>query len=60
MKIIKGIDQGREALSRHLLTDDQNRSPEITDSIEKIFGEKLTVEQAVRKIVSEVSESGDK
>ncbi len=59
MKIIKGIDQGREALSRHLLTDDQNRSPEITDSIEKIFGEKLTVEQAVRKIVSEVSESGD-
>ena len=59
MKIIKGIDQGREALSRHLLTDDQNKSPEITDSIEKIFGEKLTVEQAVRKIVSEVSESGD-
>lgn len=59
MKIIKGIDQGREALSRQLLTDDQNRSPEITDSIEKIFGEKLTVEQAVRKIVSEVSESGD-
>ena len=59
MKIIYGVSEGRKALSRHLLSDDQNMAPEIMDSIKRIFGENLTVEEAVRKIVSEVSRLGD-
>ena len=57
MKVVRGMDEGRQALSR---ASDNNSTPqEVLEGIKRVFGEDLTPEQAVSRIVSDVAQRGD-
>lgn len=57
MKVVRGMDEGRKALAR---TSGDNAVPqELLDGIKRIFGEELTPEAAVSRIVSDVAQRGD-
>ena len=59
MKVIYGIKEGLLAVSRELFFSDQASNKNIEDSILKIFGSRLTPDQVVNEILSEVSKTGD-
>ncbi|MBF8267750.1 MAG: histidinol dehydrogenase [Dehalococcoidia bacterium] len=59
MKVVRGVDEGRKALARGSLSGHQAGSPEILEGIRRIFGEDLTPEEAVRRIISAVERRGD-
>ena len=59
MRVVRGLVEGKKALARGHLSEDQNRTPEILESIRRIFGRDLTPEEAVREVVSQVSRRGD-
>ncbi len=59
MKIVRGVEEGRKALNREAFLEDQAASPGIMDGIKRIFGETLTPEQTVARIISQVSKRGD-
>ena len=51
------MDEGRQALSR--ASDDHSTPQEVLEGIKRIFGEDLTPEGAVGRIVSDVAQRGD-
>ena len=57
MKVVRGMDEGRQALSRD--SDDHSTPQEVLEGIKRIFGEDLTPEGAVGRIVSDVAQRGD-
>ena len=59
MKVVRGINEGKKALERGQLENDQNNNPALIKSIERVFGEKMSPMEAVAKILADVRESGD-
>tara|TARA_Y100000588_G_scaffold394743_1_gene516987 strand:+ start:1473 stop:2795 length:1323 start_codon:yes stop_codon:yes gene_type:complete len=59
LKVIYGIQEGLEVLSRELFFSDQMSNNSIEESIFKIFGRRLTPNQVVSEILSEVAKTGD-
>ncbi|MBI2855942.1 MAG: histidinol dehydrogenase [Chloroflexi bacterium] len=59
MRVVRGLEEGEKALSRGHFSEDQNKTPEILEGIQRIFGQDLTPEEAVRQVVSQVSQRGD-
>ena len=59
MKVIYGLKEGLKILSRELFFSDQMSNSSIEESILKIFGRRLTPNQVVSEILSEVSKTGD-
>ena len=59
MKVIYGVQDGLEVLSRELFFSDQMSNNSIEESILKIFGRRLTPNQVVSEILAEVSKNGD-
>ena len=57
MKVVRGMDEGRKALTR--ASEDNATPQELLDGIRRIFGEELTPEAAVSRIVSDVAQRGD-
>ena len=57
MKVVRGMDEGRKALSR--TSEGHSTPPELLEGIKRIFGEDLTPEGAVSRIVSDVALRGD-
>ncbi len=58
MRVVRGIDEGRKALSR--ASGDHSAPTEVlVEGIKRIFGEELTPEGAVSRIVSDVASRGD-
>ena len=50
MRVVRGIDEGRKALSR--ASGEGSTPTEVLEGIKRIFGEELTPEGAVSRIVS--------
>ena len=59
MKIVRGLDAGRKALCSNRGLDLSTVPPSVQESIERAFGEALTPQQVVSRILSEVRERGD-
>ena len=59
MKVIYGVQDGLEVLSRELFFSVQMSNNSIEESILKIFGRRLTPNQVVSEILAEVSKNGD-
>ena len=59
MKIVRGIEEGRKALTREAFFEGQTRSPEVMEGIQRIFGQALTPEGVVEQIIAQVSKRGD-
>ncbi len=57
MRVVRGIDEGRKALSR--ASESESTPTEVLEGIKRIFGEDLTPEGAVSRIVSDVAQRGD-
>lgn len=59
MKVVRGIEEGLKALSRDAFLEEQASSSGVIEGIQRIFGEALTLEQAVGQIIHQVSNRGD-
>lgn len=59
MKRVQGFEAARTALSRRSAGVHFETTPEMRDRLRVLFGEGLTVEQAVGRIISDVRERGD-
>ena len=59
MKVILGFEQARVFLSRNRSLAARQVSPELLDAIAQAFGEPLTPEEAVTRIVAQVRTEGD-
>ncbi len=59
MNIIKGADNARKTILKRSLTESYAITPIMQERINKIFREKLTLEQAVGRIIRDVQEKGD-
>jgi histidinol dehydrogenase len=59
VRIVRGIEEGRKALNREAFLELQATSPEIMEGIERIFGQSLTPEETVARIISGVASRGD-
>jgi len=59
MKILRGVEVARSILKGRSFTGHQEVSPHVKRRIKEIFGEELTPEQAVARIVAEVRSDGD-
>lgn len=57
--IIVGAAAGREKILRNRTLVDKEISPVVLESLQKTFGERLTPEQAVARIISDVRARGD-
>ena len=57
--IISGANAGRERILRHRGLHDKEISPALANRLHKIFGEPLTPEQAVARIIADVRARGD-
>ena len=57
MRVVRGIDEGMKALSR--ASESESTPTEVLEGIKRIFGEDLTPEGAVSRIVSDVAQKGD-
>lgn len=57
--IIQGIKAGREKILRHRGLLDKEITPALAESLHKTFGEPLTPEQAVARIIADVRARGD-
>ena len=57
--ILRGMQSAREKLARRRALTDKIVSPETAARIEKIFGESLTPETAVSRILDDIRERGD-
>ncbi len=56
---IYSLSEARDRILRRVPPDEFLVTPGVLDSIERIFGERLTPEQAVRRIVEDVRARGD-
>ena len=59
MRVLNGVEEGRRALDRGAFHRDQGSSPEMAAGIERIFGQPMTPEEVVARIVTDVAERGD-
>ena len=59
MKVVRGIEEGRKALTREAFFEGQTGSPEVLEGIQRIFGQALTPEEVVGQIIAQVSRRGD-
>ena len=60
MRLIKGFPSASAFLTRTSTFHDEIPSPELSSRIERIFGRKLSVQEAVSQIISDVARLGDK
>lgn len=58
MRVVKGYDAARALIERPPF-DELAETPELLDSLERIFGERLTADAAVDRIVRAVRSDGD-
>lgn len=59
VRIVYGAKEGRRTLLRRQALDEYEASPQLQASIEAIFGEALTPDQVVARIVADVKARGD-
>ncbi|MBI4296738.1 MAG: histidinol dehydrogenase [Chloroflexi bacterium] len=59
MKIVEGFQKGKALLSRQPAAAFYSVSPTLKARIEKVFGQELTPEDAVRRILDDVQTNGD-
>ena len=59
MNIIKGAEIARKTILQRSLTASYTATPVMQERINKLFGEKLNLEEAVARIVTDVKEKGD-
>ncbi|MFC2045050.1 histidinol dehydrogenase [Chloroflexota bacterium] len=59
MLITEGFERAKSLLSREVPADHDTISPSLKQGIKAVFGEELTVEQAVKKIIDDVRSKGD-
>jgi len=60
MQIVYGAERGRETLLARKPLDEYEASPALQASIEQLFGEPLTPDQVVAKILADVKAQGDR
>jgi len=60
VRIVRGAAEGRRTLLRRQSLDTYEASPTLRASIKRLFGEPLTPDQVVTKILAEVKSEGDK
>lgn len=59
MNIIKGAEIARKTILQRSLTASYAATPVMQERINKLFGEELSLEEAVARIVTDVKEKGD-
>ena len=59
MRVLNGVEEGRRALDRGAFNRDQGSSPEMAAGIERIFGQPMTPEEVVARIITDVADRGD-
>ena len=59
IKIIHGLAAGRQALLSQRSLDEMSISPQAMERIKEVFGEALTPQQAVARIIADVRREGD-
>ena len=59
IRIIYGADRARETVLKRQALEETGASPELARSIERLFGESLTPDQVVERILSDVGREGD-
>ncbi len=60
MKKVKGFDKAREVLTRENYWESFTTPPGLTDQIKEVFGEELSVQGVVDRIIGDVRKKGDK
>ena len=60
MKRVKGFDKARELLTRENYWESFTTPPKLTAQIKRVFGEELSVQEVVSRIIGEVRGKGDK
>ncbi|UCD22844.1 MAG: histidinol dehydrogenase [Chloroflexota bacterium] len=60
MKKVKGFDKARELLARENYWESFTTPPGLTDQIKEVFGEELSVQGVVDRIIGDVRKKGDK
>ncbi len=60
MKRVKGFDKARELLTRENYWESFTTPPGLSAQIKRVFGEELSVQEVVSRIVGEVRGKGDK
>jgi histidinol dehydrogenase len=60
MKRVKGFDKARQLLTRENFWESFTTSPRLTTQIKQVFGEELSVQGVVDRIIGEVRSQGDK
>ncbi|MHB1317611.1 MAG: histidinol dehydrogenase [Anaerolineae bacterium] len=59
IRLIYGADSARETLLKRHTLEDTSSSPEMARSIERLFGQALTPDQVVERILGDVAREGD-
>ncbi|MCK5182088.1 MAG: histidinol dehydrogenase, partial [Dehalococcoidia bacterium] len=60
MKTVKGFDKARELLTRENYWESLTAPPRLTAQIKQVFGEELSVQGVVDRIIGDVRRKGDK
>ena len=60
MRLIKGLEPAREFLTRTSTLHGGALNPELSSGIERVFGRKLSVQEAVSRIIRDVAQLGDR
>ncbi len=60
MKRVKGFNKARQLLTRENFWESFTAPPELGAQIKQIFGEELSVQEVVERIIGEVRDKGDK
>jgi histidinol dehydrogenase len=60
VKKVKGFDKAREVLTRENYWESFTTPPGLTDQIKEVFGEELSVQGVVDRIIGDVRKKGDK
>ena len=59
LRIVYGAEKGRDTLLRRISLDETEAPPALLDGIERIFGERLTPDEVVVRILADVRARGD-
>ena len=59
LKVIRGLAQAKEELSRVAPLDLSSLPPEVTAKTEEVFGESISPQESVQRILQEVRQQGD-
>jgi histidinol dehydrogenase len=60
MKTVKGFDKARQLLTRENFWESFTTPPGLTAQIKQVFGEELSIQEVVDRILGEVRNKGDK